>query len=68
MKDEKCDHCQEPGPLGREIRAYSFSTPKGKNVVRFLHASDGGRPCYAQYKLRYDAWMSEQNSKAASNG
>lgn len=68
MTEEACDHCKEKGRLGPEIRAYSFATPKGKNVVRFLHASDGGRTCYAEYDTKYRAWLAEQRAKAVSNG
>lgn len=68
MTDEKCDYCQERARLGPEIRAYRFATPKGGSVVRFLHASDGGRECYARYDEKYRAYMAEQRAKVASNG
>lgn len=63
--EQKCDQCGEKGLLGPDIRAYSFATPSGKkNVVRFLHASDGGRDCYARYHARYRAFMDERRSGA----
>jgi hypothetical protein len=68
MSEDTCDQCQEKGRLGPELRAYSFATPKGKNVVRILHASDGGKRCYYDFKARYDAYMAEQKAKAVSNG
>lgn len=68
MTDEKCDQCQETGRLGPEIRAYRFTTAKGKSVVRYLHASDGGKPCYYQYDERYKKWLAEERAKAVSNG
>lgn len=67
-KDQKCDQCEEIGQLGPQIRAYAFATAKGKNVVRFLHASDGGRDCYVRYEGRYLKWLEEQKTKAAGNG
>jgi hypothetical protein len=67
-KQETCDYCQEPGQLGPEIRAYSFAAPKGNNVVRFLHASDGGKPCYIRFESKYLAYMAEQRAKKAANG
>lgn len=67
MRDRACDHCKERGLLGMDIRAYSFATPKGNNVVRFLHASDGGRACYQEFDAKYKAWMTEQREKVASS-
>lgn len=64
--DERCDHCKEVGRLGPDIRAYKFATPKGKNVVRFLHASDGGRSCYQEFDAKYRAWLAEQQAKVAN--
>jgi len=64
--DEKCDWCKERGRLGPEIRAYKFATPKGKSVVRFLHASDGGRPCYQEFDTKYRTWLAEQQAKVAN--
>src|SRR5688572_12711427 len=64
-KEQVCDQCGEKGLLGPDIRAYSFATAGGKNVVRFLHASDGGRDCYCRYNSRYRAWLAEQRSRAA---
>lgn len=66
--DEKCDQCEERGRLGPEIRAYKFRTPKGGSVVRYLHASDGGRTCYEKYKARVEAFLAEQKAKAVSSG
>lgn len=63
---ESCDHCGEKGVLGREIRAFRFRTPKGVEVLRFLHPNDGERRCYHEYEARYRAWMAER--QASANG
>jgi hypothetical protein len=61
---ETCDHCHQAGKLGPEIRAYSFEAPSGKKVVRFLHGSDSGHACAAEYHEKYRAYMREQRAKA----
>lgn len=68
MTEEACDQCKEKGRLGPEIRAYRFVTLKGTSVVRFLHASDGGKPCYQDYDAKYRKWIAEQRAKVATNG
>lgn len=66
-KNDRCDQCKELGLLGPEIRAYSFVKPNGDRYVALLHASDGGRDCYAKYDARYRAKFAAARAKAASN-
>jgi hypothetical protein len=61
-----CVQCKEDGRLGPEIRTYSFSKPNGENYTALLHASDGGRDCYALYDARYRAKFAK--AKEAANG
>lgn len=68
MTDEKCDQCKERGRLGPEIRAYRFVKPDGESYVAFLHASDGGRSCYAEYDTRYRARFAAVKAKEAASG
>lgn len=67
-QEAKCDQCKEPGRLGPEIRAYRFVKPNGESYVAFLHASDGGRTCYAEYDARYRARLEAVRAKVVSNG
>lgn len=67
-RNDRCDQCKESGQLGPEIRAYSFVKPNGERYVALLHASDGGRTCYADYDARYRAKFAAARAKEASNG
>lgn len=64
----KCAQCKEQGRLGPEVRAYQFVKPDGASYVAFLHASDGGRKCYAEYDARYRRKYEAAKAKGASNG
>lgn len=61
-----CVQCKEDGRLGPEIRTYSFVKPNGESYIALLHASDGGRPCYAEYDARYRAKFAK--AKEAASG
>lgn len=66
MVVEKCDYCGDEGRLGGEIRAFRFLTPKGSEVIRYLHPNDGERRCFHLYEERYKAWMEKQKARRAS--
>lgn len=67
MTEETCDYCHDKGILGREIRAFRFATPSGKEVIRYLHPTGGDRRCFHLFEERYKAHMAER-AKKASNG
>lgn len=64
----KCAQCKEDGRLGPEVRTYSFVKPSGESYTAFLHASDGGRPCYSEYDVRYRAKFAAAKAKEAASG
>lgn len=69
MIEESCDYCHDKGVLGRDIRAFRFATPSGKEVIRYLHPTGGERRCFHLYEERYKAHMAaRQSAKAAGNG
>jgi hypothetical protein len=64
---EKCDFCGDEGRLGGEIRAFRFRTPKGGEVIRYLHPTGGDRRCFHLYEAKYTKWMEQQKARV-SNG
>ena len=64
---ERCDYCGGEGRLGGEIRAFRFVTPKGAEVIRYLHPTDDERRCYHLYEAKYKKWFDQQRARV-SNG
>lgn len=60
---DRCDHCQEPGELGTNMRAHAVEIPgKTARVVRLLHAER----CAAEWFAKYSVWLKQKGARNAN--